>query len=197
MNNQLTLTPTQYITFESFKSFEQMLPLYDAKVVLHIENKNYILADESIKDVLTTLCFTLQKCLHNMLSLDNSINQDIGLMWNNFLHEDGEFVYEGQFWIGLKYSVWQAPSNVHPCLATWLYNDQQGNIIIEITENYFWHYTEPDGDARYISYQQFIQQYQPLLKHTLQHNVAEQWLQQAKSWLNMLEENEKSYLQNS
>src|SRR5439155_26455584 len=125
------------------------------------------------------------------LSVDQSITEDIGYMWNRALHGDSGLEYHDIFWVGLRNLVWQSPGNIQPNYATWLYNDAAGNIILEITETYFWHHSEPTMGINYISYEEFMQDYKPFIVRTIPRKTAQNWLHQAESVLGILKKNEE------
>ncbi|MFA6066403.1 MAG: hypothetical protein WC707_04465 [Candidatus Babeliaceae bacterium] len=139
----------------------------------------------------------LLSATNNSLPLHPSINKDIGYLWNQELHGEPELLQEehqGQlFWVGERYNLWSTPGDIRPKVTTWLYNDKNGDIIFEITPNYFWHFDEPTPDEDYITYEEFMKNYEPYVIRTIPHEVAQTWLEQASKLLEQVENNSKKH----
>lgn len=187
----LELNKNQYFEFKSFESVYRLLPLYDARVIFHNNKDQMIVADVCIIDLLESVIHLLGKALKTSAQLHISITDDIGFLWNKELHGEEGLKYEGDFWVGMRNYLWGAPGKVQPNLATWIYNDVNGNIIIEITENYFWHHKDPDQGENYITYEEFMQNYKPYFISIISHELASQWIEQAEVLLKIIKGNEE------
>jgi len=124
--------------------------------------------------------------LENELSLDTSINEDIGFMYNQydylFWTKDSivvdDFVHElsetTPVWVGMRYQLWMTKKYV-----TWLYNDNNGLIIFEVTPLYPFSYRNSSKEQDYITYKKWIKNYKSCLTRTISREVAQQWFEQA------------------
>ena len=105
----------------------------------------------------------------------------------NYKNKPG-FVYDKlerrDHWVGYRSLLWSHE------VATWLYNDENGSIILEITPIFPGDFYDEDKT----SYNQWIQNYKPYLLRKLSKEVAQQWLDQADCLLKKIEENIKKNL---
>lgn len=126
----------------------------------------------------------LKKALHNQLQLHESITQSLGFLWNeNCQQKLG--IYKIQLsgedyasWIGLRYSLWFTPGKSKPNLATWIYNEKNGAIVLEITENYFWNYLAKKDSADFMSYDEFLKENHFFLKRVIPRETISKWIVQ-------------------
>lgn len=191
-----TLNEKSELIFTSEGSLENLLNCDMGKINFSTPHFHVLLRDDFICEGFFILRHLLQEALHNELQLHESITNDIGLMWNKELHRDLDLVYEKcegqQFWVGQRNLAWSTPGNVNPRLSTWVYNDKNGNIIFEITPNYRWHFVDPLPEEKdYISYEEFMKNYEPLVITTVSKKVAHRWLEQIDALLEMIEHNEQ------
>jgi hypothetical protein len=185
------LNDCERLTLELPISLEKTLECDWVKLYYYHNQDQYLLSETFIAEIASSLIRVLQKALNNNLLLDESIKQDIGFMWNRSLSDDSDFVYKGNVWIGLTYCVWEVPGSIQPNLTTWLYNDIEGNIILEMTENYIWHYFEPSVGKNYSTHEEFMKNYRPFRIRIISREMAYQWLELAKFVLSMVEDNEE------
>ena len=76
---------------------------------------------------------------------------------------------------------------MHPDLVTWIYNDNKNNIILELTPIWPWHFDNPEEGETFITYEKFMKNYQSYLTRIISKDVAEQWVQQCKEALNIID----------
>jgi hypothetical protein len=117
-------------------------------------------------------------------------------MWNEYLHDapdepQPKFCIENDFWIGLRYHWLGSPGGISPVISTWLYNNQHGDIIMEVTPSYRWHFDDPGPGEEYSTYKQFMKAYQPLLLQIIPKEIATIWLQQIRVVEKKIEQNVK------
>jgi len=157
------------------------------------QEKSFIVHYDFIEDALLQLSTLLKKSLNRDLYLHHSIDKNIGYLWNCKLHGESGLHYKKydnqMFWIGEQHHLWETPGNVYPNLATWIYNDFDGSIILEITPVYPWHFVDPANDQKYISYEVFMKQYAPLVVRTIPDAIAIMWQEQADMLLDCIERN--------
>lgn len=71
--------------------------------------------------------------------------------------------------------------------GAWIYNNAHGNIIFEITP-----WFEPTENTKKSIYEQWLQQYQPIVKRIIEPPVTQQWIAQMKTLLQIAKDNSKS-----
>lgn len=150
-----------------------------------------LISRDSIRMVMATLKGLLNLTIKHELKLDHSINKNIGYLWNEELSEDNSALVhdEEECWIGEDYLWVSARSNDNLKTATWLYNSDEGEIILEITPVYKWHFDDPETGEAYITYEEFMLNYKPILFRTISKAVAQEWVDQAQNLLNIIERN--------
>lgn len=125
----------------------------------------------------------LLKCIQGNLILHESIIKNIGFYENqyrkkryrkNLIYKTGE---DGdKYWIGSRYSLFSAYGMVNQ--ESWLYNDQDGNIVFEFTPVYPWFYSDPEPGETFIKYSEWMKNYKPYLKRVIPKEIAQRWLKQ-------------------
>ena len=152
-------------------------------------------------------CFegALKKALNNKLKLHSSIQmngplvKDIGYIFNeqrygNFKNIIEEKIEEGEkktLWIGYKYMVWAKN------FILWIYNDDIGDIILEITpcfqgKRIYLDSNEPltlEEKETIAKYNQWIKNYQPILIRKVSRKIVQIWLKQTNVILETIEKN--------
>ena len=68
---------------------------------------------------------------------------------------------------------------IRPYYNSWLYNDEQGNIIFEITPFYPWFYVTKKTNKEKVSYKEWIENYKPTIKTIIPHKNLKKWIIQA------------------
>jgi len=161
----------------------------DVDIYLLKNNKKYLLGVDTLREHLFILKMTLKKALQNQFPLHPSITQDIGILWNQCLQYKAGLTYKKlekrNIWVGLTHLLWNANH-----LATWLYNDASGNIILHITPTYEDHWTgevdEEETNDR--AYQEWMAtKYTPLWTTQLSPETAKTWLAQAEDVFSRLQ----------
>ena len=109
---------------------------------------------------------------------------DVGYVWNRKLRGDvGLKKDDNNFWVGSKNLLWETRGDFNPVLETWLYNNENSEIVLEITPSYRWHFSDPAPDEEYVSYEEFMRNYQPLLFRIISVKIAKQWIRQIEELL--------------
>lgn len=152
---------------------------------LMIDNRSVIIGKSIIDDYVQVLKKQLLLALANKLQLDASIQQDIGLYWNQELNEEDpssilNYGINGNSWVGNKYFLWGTDSSKkYEQFGTWLYNNAQGDIIFEVTPVYPETFIDPMNIDEIQDYEQWMQnEYKPFLVRIIPKNIAMQWLEQ-------------------
>jgi len=171
---------------------------YDFKPIVLIHNNTSIpLVSGPSSFNIRDLRDLLKKALNNELILHKSITSDIGYLCNKYHKSDKGFLTEHigsniYRWIGYKYFLWEEYEN-RKRYMTWLYNDQNGNIILEVTPSYPFSYLSKKERAHYIPYKKWMLRYKPYLIATLSRETAQQWLEQAEYFVKTIEENTEQW----
>jgi hypothetical protein len=163
---------------------------YEASIFLCQDTEEILLSIDSVRMNMGWFSEALNKALSNNLQLHASITQDIGFLFNRDRNEEKpDLAYEKiervNFWVGDKYKLWSYR------VATWLYNDQAGNIILEITPIYPKTFRDPAKDLDIDDYEAWMKTYEPMLIRTISVDTARTWLAQANDILKQIEENIK------
>lgn len=80
---------------------------------------------------------------------------------------------------------------VRPYYNSWLYNNESGDIIFEITPFYPWHDPTEANNPDFVSYETWIKDYKPKVRTTVSSKNIYQWIQQGKKWCKFLEDNDQ------
>jgi hypothetical protein len=117
----------------------------------------------------------IQKLIKNQMVLDKLVIGDPGIEWNKYpkgirgTKATNEFHFFGN-----------SHKQVPPYFDGWMYNDKDGNVILEITPFYPWHGEKKKSNPDFITYKQFMKDYQPTLKTLIPKENLEQWITQAR-----------------
>ena len=129
--------------------------------------------------------YHMQQCLDNQISIQKELGKDIdlGLLWNEnwqkiSLAEDAGKPLENWDWIADNTIFLQCKTNSNNSCNTFLYNDEQGNIIFEISAAYPWFFEDAPSPELNISYDDWLPKYKILYKTTISRKVAQQWVKQ-------------------
>ncbi|HLC06890.1 MAG TPA: hypothetical protein VJJ26_01755 [Candidatus Babeliales bacterium] len=184
------------IVLRSQDPLDEISCCYDALISLVQEKRTILLSDDDIIQNMRIFALLLKEALGHSLLLDSSLD-DIGFVYNqfcrflwsedelsatdNFFYEDGD---KNKDWIGMRYHLWAGGNNV-----TWLYNDKNGAIILEVTPFYPYLHVDPNEELNYIPYEEWIKDYKPYFTTTISKEMAEQWLAQADSIVKQINDN--------
>lgn len=166
----------------------------DAEPVLFLQNTNIItLANGPTYFNIRDMRNFLKKALNNELQLHKSITSDIGYLLNGYHKNENGFIIERfesglETWIGYKYHLWYAYEN-EMAYVTWIYNDNDKNIIFEITPSYPYFSCDPKKEPHYIPFKKWMLSYKPYLIAKLSRETAQQWLDQAEYIVKTVDDN--------
>lgn len=186
-------------------NYIEKLPCYCfIPIVFFIKQQGYVLSEWGLPEIVQPLRDNLVKAVNNEMQLHKSITQDIGYLENISFeydnkqaeiadkidedywqpHPDLMYTQDENFfsWIGNAYNIWG-----HGNLATWIYNDKQGNIVFEITPRYPGLFAE-DKSGINISFEDWMKTYKPFVVRIISPEVAQQWIEQANKIIAYIEE---------
>jgi hypothetical protein len=152
----------------------------------------FIIGHDTILEFAEKIHLLMQVAVANKLLLHPSIsnlglmsNQHTYLLWNSdedlpksFVDIDSE---DGIWWVGSQYKL-----SGYKNRTAWLYNDEYGNIIFEITP---WYNSLKNGKHEAMSFQKWSENYKSILKRVIAPDIAQQWIQQAKELIELIYEN--------
>lgn len=203
IQNEITfmINEVEKIVFKLDCSIDSINCCSEASIYFIKNNHQFLLdKDDSIRFNLECLVDIIMKALHNELILHKSIINDIGYDYNEYKQGKSGFTFEkdkgddNELWVGYKYLLWGYEEVV------WVYNDENLNIILEITPKFLNKISESSDlekenvlieIANSVLYEQWIKDYKPFLIRKIPRNVAQQWLDQANQILKQIEENIK------
>lgn len=195
MNNiELKLNNTEKLNIELSLPLGQMHCCDYGYISFQGEKHNIMLYNDDLREGLFGLVAVLTNVIAGSLALHSSITKDVGYLYNEHLNSDSNqtsgLVYnENGFWVGDRHSMFSTTGRDYPKTATWLYNNDKGEIILEITPVYKWHFLDPEPGDEFISYEDFMKSYQPILFRTIPKEAAQEWLVQAQAILKQIENN--------
>jgi len=166
------------------------------KIEYEERGKSYCLLYDSFNMGIYNFRDQLVKVLNNELLLDSSIKKSLGFYQSQYYKKNNrknlKYVVsdEGRtYWIGYRYQLFG--SNGIEVPASWLYNDQLGNIVLEITPIYPWFFSEPKPGEVFIKYSEWMKTYKPILIRTITKETAEQWLKQIDELIEAVKKNDE------
>lgn len=118
----------------------------------------------------------IPKLIDGKVFIDSSITPDLGIECNQFFSgRQKDNLFMKYYFLGNDHK------KIRPYYNSWLYNDEKGNIIFEITPFYPWHGEKKKLNPDFITYKQFMKTYKPILKTTISKKNLKQWIKQARA----------------
>jgi len=165
--------------------------------------KFVIYSSDFIIEALRRFESKLTKATNNCLELHPSIipgssSKDIGLLWNEDLHSKEYLPQEvnekgKSYWVGKKYLLFSCNKSR---ITSWVYNTE-GKIFLELTPQYQWHFDEPEKGEKFITYENFVENYKPLIINEITKEAAQNLLMWIQELRQIVEKNDSKYLSNS
>ena len=190
------LNSHECISIELDSSLRDIHCCYSALVYFVKNQERYLISEDVIRENISLLKNQLMKALNNNLLLDFSINNsNIGYLHTKYLFSrynevpfnKEELIVKNNIWVGHKYHVWG--DGFGGDFTLWIYNNQVGEIILEITPTFTAEYFLPDETPNFDEYERWMENYEPLLKRIIPKEIAQQWLDQTNTILKQIEEN--------
>jgi hypothetical protein len=156
---------------------------YDASFYLWYKEEMIKLCYFSLQSYIDKLIEFLQRSLQNQKQLPCYLAKNIGYVWNEYVNVSNhqKLSYADKKYEFLEnYYIW------YSSYTTWIYNDEQGDIILEVTPSY------PNTYSEKFSYKGFLawmENYKSFLRVVIPQQVAELWLMQATQILAAIDEN--------
>lgn len=150
-----------------------------------------IYADYDSMEFVSVLNAALKQALIGECRLDESLRENLGYLWRMYLNDSLKIPIGSKrpTWIGLDYLLWQTGD-----VDVWLY-EKEGKTFFEMTPAYKWHFKKPKSKEkeRYITFQQFIENYKSCAVVGLSSKVIREWIQQTDQLLALLFFNDYKY----
>lgn len=158
---------------------------YDLPIFFLHGNNECMLSNDSIHDAMYSFSRLLDKALAKKLSLPLAITEDIGYIINEQMNNDNSQTYPEitDYWLWSIAGVFKTKMN------SWIYNDHDGAIILEITPSYPWNFENAEKNADFVPYEEWIKKYKPYAIRKIPASVARGWLDQANNILEQIEKN--------
>lgn len=125
----------------------------------------------------------LEKVLQGDLILDESIKKSLGYYQaqdykkNNRKNLKYVATEAGhRMWVGNYYHLFSSSDSYQQ--DSWLYNNQDGDIVFEITPSYPWFFTAPREGEIVIKYSEWLKQYRPYVVRKISKEVVQNWITQ-------------------
>lgn len=160
---------------------------YDLDIQFNSLNSHFTFGATDALSFCSTIQYKFPKLINKQQVLPFNMQNKLGIANNNYfmaLSEDDTY---------LDYHFF---GNSHirqrPYFNSWLYNDEQSNIIFEITPRYPWN-DEDENDVNhpdFIPYSEFLKNYQTTIIRTIEPKYLHQWLEQVNILEPLFEKNE-------
>jgi hypothetical protein len=114
-----------------------------------------------------------EKLLNSTMKIHDIIKNDLGYECNE--HFKGNTISYDIFdyhWMSNDHG------QIRPYYNSWLYNDKDGNILLEITPFYPWHNVNKRTQPERIPYKEWIKSYKPIVKTIIPKENFKQWIAQ-------------------
>jgi hypothetical protein len=161
------------------------LHVFDEVEVQYIHNGTAILLTKDIVQyVVETFCASLEMSLKNELPLDASlVVGKVGCFFSKkkYMTAD-ECNGQKKDDVFTQYWVWSSPDNIQ----TWLYN-RDNKIYFEISPTYPWLFSDPQEDEHYITFDDYIKSYEPVMLIELSKSLVQEWVNQCHKLLDKME----------
>ncbi len=163
-----------------YRTSEKLHKFDVVTVLLKINGVEIVLSIDAINEVLMLLSGSLELALNNKIILPMNIKiGGLGSVFNiNTHYERLDSINFSQFWL------WSGRG-----MQSWLYN-RGGKLYLEIAPSYPWLYADPTEEEKldaYITFDQFMKEYKPILVIEIDRSIAQKWLDSCRRILDNLE----------
>ncbi|MBA3537476.1 hypothetical protein H0X48_05780 [Candidatus Dependentiae bacterium] len=157
-------------------------------ITLHKNEQSYTLYEyHCIQIAVEELNYLLKEAQESQLQLDCSIIKDIGYLANEYFQDRNKYLSfpaeKHKKWIGMKYLLWDSRER-----GIWIYN-KNSEIFLEVTPFYSWRSIDPEEGENFITYEEFLKNYQSHLIVKLSKEVALEWLNKTEELLSIMKGN--------
>lgn len=160
-----------------------------------------LLSGESFLSSVYGVRLKLNQLVNNQLLLDNSICKPLGYYASQLNQKEKRkhFKYIKNpetghtYWVGYTYELFcpQCLSSI----SSWLYNDVQGNGVLEVSPVYPWHFRAPDAREKYTTYSKWMTFYTTYALVPISSTVAAKELLKLDQLISTVEQNNEHFVQ--
>lgn len=162
------------------------LHVFDEVKVRYAENGKAIdLISDNVQYALDSFSHSLEMAHNSELSLDESLAVgEVGYFFSEKKYLDIQKYNESEEKkdIFSSYWVWSSSDNIQ----TWVYNINH-KIYLEISMTYPWLFSDPQKDELYVSFDEYKDNYKPILIIELKKALVTKWIQQCQDLLDKLQ----------
>jgi hypothetical protein len=146
----------------------------EVTAVFEKETQQTSLIIDNVNIVIHNFKEALEYALDNKIVLPDFIKAgELGFYYNiDIYNEKTESVDYSYFWL------WSIRGT-----QTWLYN-QNNKIYLEIGPSYPWLFVEPKKSDNYITFDEFMKTYKPIIIEEIDSAIVQKWLEQCNEILN-------------
>ena len=168
-----------------FKYFTDKINIDDqAKFIFQYYNYKTFLSYDFFKFQISDFNNCLKFALSNELQIDTCFTKDIGYYWNYYCSKD---TYpQLSFNNKPNYSILSDRLIFN---SAFIYNDKQGNLVLNVTSCYPHRYSRKKRKPSYKYFLKWMQNYKPIYKQIIPREVAQQWINQATQIITEIDKN--------
>ena len=165
--------------------FENISLLCNKLKVYFCDKIDVLIGKETADEIFEPFITCLKKSIEGKLRLHESLTQNLGIMQNEYYQNKPGFFQvptpnsSSTYWVGFNYDLFSSFGDGITPVTTWLYNDKDNNIILEVTKDYRWHFMQLEDapeKSEFIAYEDFMKDYKPLIHRTIPRDIAVKWL---------------------
>ncbi|HLC06891.1 MAG TPA: hypothetical protein VJJ26_01760 [Candidatus Babeliales bacterium] len=190
------LSNTERLVVDLEMPFETLPCFCQITISFYDGFREYILnLHDHLEDGIRKFRDILEKSLKGEMRLHKSLTNDLGYLHNECLkyalNTDDEtwqlnpnLTYdEDEIWIGYNYQLWACGQ-----WAAWMYNNENGEIIFEITPRYPGFCVEEGELVAMPAYEKWMESYHFAILRVISREIAQKWLTQADGMLDHIKE---------
>ena len=199
----LTLSKSEYIKIipDHDLDFEKISFCCNNIKLYFVDDQRQIrIGQESAGELFEPFITCLKKAINGKLQLHESLTKNLGFMQNQYYQDKTGFVRiatpnsPSTYWVGFDYEICTTFADANPHVSTWMYNDKDNNIILEVTKDYSWSMDgEDQEEPGFETYEEFMKDYQPVINRVIPRDIAVQWLEQTIQVYRSFFESEEDY----
>jgi hypothetical protein len=157
---------------------------FDPVTILFYDGKKkYILSEhDHLGPELETLNCFFKASINGDLELLKTIIEDLGYLYNEEIH-NRSLKPKKVTGKGIRYYL-MLDGNQN---TTWLYT-KNNSIFLQITPSYLWHFSDPEEHETFVSYDEFIKNYQSYLTVEIKKETMANWAIQSNEILQMIKD---------
>ena len=119
---------------------------------------------------------------------------ELGLLWNHHIQkivlaEEADKPLKSWSWIGDDLLFFANKGAGLNSSITFLYNNEQGEIVLEVCAVYPWFFGEDSSVDQYISYDDWLPEYKTLYREVISYDTAKNWIKHLQDLYNKMNAN--------